>query len=621
MRFRNFLLFALALVTSCATSFDDEIAPTPDVSEGHEVVIGASGAVATRTAVDDNSVKWCVGDQVALWAEGGSSAFSNKIFTLRYYGDTFNQAVFASKDVEPMKEGTYDYSAFYPATSDDGYILIDGKNVTYTIPATQCGDYNGELDYRVAHLDGQAPLSDEIILNSPKLEFRSLTHALKITIPEGYGEDEINKLLISISKNVVGSVSVNMEDTKVRPQISSLGTKLQIKINDDTSYSTDNGSFITLDLGANTIKSGDGKFVWVFLNPTDDVKAMSISSINKDGKVVGTHNMEFTDGDGIDFEAGCYTQVNLGANYENPQPMITLKFAEGTNNLGESADNITITAPDGITFADNKSTVQATKSENFFCVECNLDNYIRLKKKTISIAYDTPHANVSNTLQLISDNYDTFTNCYKYTVPYLLFEDFSGITKDFSVHDNQTLGANLGDGIDGDYDGSTELSDYGLPVGWTASRVGGSEKSETIRICGREEAGYKYPGRLDTPRLPFKAGKSAKILVSYNYSGGEKEWGTNNGAPCFQYGYTLADNDDGINGKKEMGKVISDGWIKQGTNGSYSSVTLSNKNFNVPSANNQTRITWRASCDKKYFWTQNGNYWLYIDNVKVKIVK
>lgn len=314
----------------------------------------------------------------------------------------------------------------------------------------------------------------------------------------------------------------------------------------------------------------------------------------------------------------------------------TIQLKLTANNLGEDITNVIFTSPNEnalFTNGSNVVTLPYSPTNTYEVVYENMyDSYF---SGNISVQYESEHALVSGNDIVILDLNSHIINPIIDSIPYLLYEDFSGLTSDFSIHDNQTIGANITDGIDSDYTGTTNLSTYGLPTGWTAGRVGGSATYKSIRICGREEAGGKYPGRIDTAPLN-NLQKSVDVEVLYNYSAGETEYSGGSGLiftygvygdPAYEYGSET--NSAAQNGNTSLANTLSVGvsdsgsgsvgtWIKLTTGGSYSNIQ-NNGSYKITNATSATRAAWRSSCIKEDYTVQNGNYWLYLDNIRIKI--
>ncbi len=560
-----------------------------------------NSSAQSRTEIDPtdmSSVRWSIGDEAAVWAKNTTSqedVLLGEKFTLRYYGTTYSSAEFSAA-IDPLDEDSrYTYSAFYPYPK---VINADGT-IIYNIPALQSGDYDGVADIRVADVTEGGAITGST-LGGASLSFRSLAHAFKISIPEGHNHlySDIKELIIEMPTEVVGDFLFDMNDTESAPAIVADGA----------------GRGIMVDM------SGKEE-AWIFFNPTANVTGnIKIYGVDSQNRYSNSYDIALS---GHTFAAGRITPVYTKIMEE--MPLTTLNFSFSENNLGEDIEKVRITAPKGVVFKESNSNTIEFDSTDITNENYSLSFYAyfygdMIRNGGLQIEFESESAIVGETLSMASVSDDT-TNNFVSAVPYPIFIDFSTLTEDFSIHDNIATGTS---GIDYDYEDWTDLSDYGLPNGWTAGRVGGSASDQSLRICGREEAGKKYPGRLDSPQFAWiKPGKSVNVRVSYNYSGAKKEyrmssWFNHLGDSWYQFGYEI-DREEGLNGNTEISNVVQ-GWTKQNTSGSYTSITQSASHV-ITAATNEHRASWRASCDKSSSTAQNGNYWLYIDNIKVQIAQ
>lgn len=594
--FQTTLLFALLLLVGCSVSNDDINPQTEEEGLGG-LVIGVSQVATTRTAIDpsDNkSVTWCVGDQIAMWAEGvddGQTYILGEMFQLKYYGSDFNIAEFASSSTASMQTSqNYKYSGFYPHSK----ATISGKSVTYTIPATQYGEYDGEYDYRIADSATSSALTTSLDSDC-SLSFRSLTHALKVTIPYGHNllEEEIKTLKICFPDgvNIVGSATLSMDATTTTPTLSSSGAS----------------NIVTLDLSSNPIDEGD--CVWVFINPvagvTGDIKFRGVSV---SGETSYYYDIPV---DGMDFAAGYITPIN--AEIGEQLPVTTIKLNITANNLGENLNTITITAPSGGIFKEtgtsSKTIITTGVGEHTvsYTTEFYSDYF---KGKSISVEYNSEHALITKSITLSSITDDS-VNTINGTVPYLFEEDFSGLSSDFEEYTDPG-GSSAGQK-------EVYLDDYGLS-GWTADRAGG--KSGALRTMCRLEGGMwvqeLYQGRIDTaPLTNLKSGASVGISVTYKYSGSENEYsGSKNGTPQYTHGYTTTTGY--IKGSNGIENTVGS-TMEQGTDGSYTNVYKPGSYSVTSGITSSTRLSWRATVSRSSEFAQGGNYWLYLDNIQVQI--
>ena len=58
-----------------------------------------------------------------------------------------------------------------------------------------------------------------------------------------------------------------------------------------------------------------------------------------------------------------------------------------------------------------------------------------------------------------------------------------------------------------------------------------------------------------------------------------------------------------------------------GNNGTWYGSTPHTASYEVDGCGSATRLSWRVGVSRASSFAGNGNYWLYIDNIKVSIVK
>ncbi|MFI3304022.1 MAG: fimbrillin family protein [Rikenellaceae bacterium] len=609
------LIVTTLLLASCSSDIGNY---TPSLNNQVEVVIAAQDA-STRTELDDDlsSVKWSIGDEVALWATGvsdGSTALQGDKFTLRYYGTDYSRAEFSSIIDAMSDEQEYSYTSFYPYPDQ-----ISGSVVNYTIPTYQSGSYDGSVDFRIADAVVGEALSSST-MNGCSLSFRSLTHILKISIPEGYNKlgVPISKLQVTLPTSAAGTLSCDMSDTSTTPTFTSNGSKT-----------------ITLNL-SEPIDAGDGNCVWLFMNPMSDVTGdISICGISSDNKMSCSYLIPL---ENHTFSAGHITPVYTEIGEELSATTIQITIAQ--NNLGEDLTNINLTAPEGAIFLDSGKNTATLLNDgtNTFSVQYVTSEYKdAFDGASLQVEYESNSALIPSTEDLVlSSINDNTINTFERTVPHILYEDFKTISS-FNKDDNTGVGGTSTNSGDQDV---VDLSSYGLTTaGWTATRVGGGE-GKAIRICARYESGASIttnsPGRIDSPALSYLK-DGAKINVSYNYKGGRysayksgifSSWSYGgNGNTTYDYGSDTTQT--GMVGSTSIESPYATDVVVEDTDGSdsnssqdYDNINYSDS-FTVDNASSSTRISWRVKTtfSYTYFFGTNGNFWLYLDNVCVTIAK
>ena len=607
---RRFWTTLLALPLAFASCSDMPEADTKPAAGTIEVSIGSGPKIDIRTEAqtrtelgeDGVTVQWADNDCIALWAvdSQGQETIDQQVFKLWHYNEEYNTAKFTAT-VPEMPEDTYTYYAVSPVPFEANRL----EEALYRIPAEQNGTFNGDYDIMVAHpIEGSA-LQQGDNSQTVNLQFEHKVHVLKIHIPSNNLGEDISKITLTFPEPVAGVLKVNGTDPTAAPQLTS-------------------GSNV-LTLTFDTPKK-PGDTVFAVIAPVELTSAQSVT-ITATGTTRESRPREFA---GKNFTAGHTTPIAFNIPTVGPTTLrihLSNIGDEKDNNgesisLGEKIEKFTLTAAEGVDLGEgsNVRVFPVETAGNFdFVFEEFPEN---LAGQSVAVSYESENALLSGGSFTIPDfmagETKTITTL---SVPYLMEEDFSTLNDDFSVHDNQALGVNLGSGADSGYSGTTDLSTYGLPSGWTAGRVGG-QKGTSIRICGREEAGGKYPGRLDSaPLSGIKAGHTVTIKVSFNYSGDKNEykgWGGKTGDTIFAYGYTT--EQEAFNGNTNLHNTIKSN-IVLSTGGSYTNIPNSNKEvFTLSNCGNTHRLSWQASTNKANALIQNGNYWLYLDNIKVSIV-
>ena len=589
-------LFALPLVFASCSDIS-EAGPKPAAGT-IEVSIGSGPKIdiqtQTRTELDEDgeSVRWADNDRIVLWAVNSLSqkTIDKQIFRLWHYNTEYNTAKFTAT-VPEMPEDTYTYYAVSPVPAE-----TDGLEVRYRIPAEQDGTFNGDYDIMVAApVEGPA-LQQGDNSGTVNLQFEHKVHVLKIRIPSNSLGEDISKITLTFPEPVTGTVTVNAADPSVPAQLTS-------------------GSNI-LTLNFDTPKKKDDE-VFAVIAPVKFTAEQAIT-ITASGATRESRPKEFA---GKNFAEGRTTPIAFNIPKMGPTTLRFVLSDTGKDTLGEDITSFTLTAAEGLDLGEgsNVRTFPVAAAGIFDIVYDDLPG--DLAGQPIAVSYESENALLSGGSfnipdQLRAGGTNTVTTL---SVPYLLYEDFSALNDDFSIHDNQATGINLGSGADSGYKESTDLSVYGLPSGWTAGRVGG-QKGTSIRICGREEAGGKYPGRLDSaPLAGIKAGHAVSVRVSFDYSGNKTEykgWGGKTGDTIFAYGYTTEQG--AFNGNTNLHNTIKSN-IVLSTGGSYTSISKT-ETFTLPNCSSAHRLSWQASTNKAGALIQNGNYWLYLDNIKVSIV-
>lgn len=588
------LLLALPLAFAACSDFPDAdprpAAETISVSVGAGPKLDIVTESQTRTELGDNGkVRWATGDRIALWAVDSrqQTAVDGAVLTLWHYNTDYNTARFTG-DVEAMAADTYTYYALSPVP-----VGVSGTKAVYSIPTVQEGIFDGSCDVMVAHPVEAPALESGDNSETVQFQFRHLVHVLKISIPKNNLGEEITEMTLTFPEPVTGHMAVDYTDPAAPPTLTGSANTLTLRF-------------------AEPKKPGDT--VFAFIAPVELIPEQTVT-ITARGTTRQSMPREIA---GKDFAAGHTTPIAYNIPAMGPTVLRFTLPDTGEATLGEKLVSFTLTAPEGCDLGEgsNVRTFAVNDAGNYDITFAEAPT--ALSGQPVTVAYESENALLRGSFTIPEIFAGATVQVATLRVPYLMEEDFSTLNADFSIHDNQATGVNIGSGTDSGYNDATDLSQYGLPSGWTAGRVGG-QKGTSIRICGREEAGGKYPGRLDSaPLAGIKEGHAVTIRVSFNYSGNKieyKGWGGKNGDPIYAYGYTTESG--AFNGNTGLHNTVESN-IVLSTEGSYTNI-FNLKTFTLPDCGNTHRLSWQINTNKANALIQNGNYWLYLDNIKVSI--
>lgn len=637
--YKIFLPIIVLLAFVACEKSDDSI----NLSTDFEVVDGESsqhkvgfyaGGGTTRTTMLSNglSAEWVEGDEIALWAKksDGTYALTEQVF--KTYGIDSKRGFFTSTLSSGMSdEGKYTYYCCYPVPES-----VDGMKATFNIPANQDGKATSGADIMIA-----TPAEHEALTAVPEPEDHSglsmvmnrMMHQFRFYIPSdnaAIGNEKITKLVLTFPRDIVGKVALDLA-------------------NPGTTYGLTEGSGskkIVMNLTEPLTISGN--YACMVMNPTDfsagemvQVKAYTATQIAQ------VDPIDLCD---KNFEAGHSTPVKLKVKAITDYPY-SISFKVNANNLGENPNSIKFTAPSGCVwegYGSNEFTYAPGREiEVGETITIRFEDeamYRKFSKQSIKVVYDSENTLTSQNVT-VSDISSANSTTVSLTVPYLFFEDFSGIGSFSDGHDNPKVG-----GDSDTYKGITEMSSYSLS-NWYGTRIGG-QAGTAVRICCRYEhvllAGAYYKGRIYTPFMSnIKEGKDVKISVSFRYGGNRSERDPLFGSPpkkspIMYFGIntqetvTNPDQSEGDIVDSITGMIAGSGFssatpsslspmvikgekLQKPTDGSYTSFE-GTKNVTIDNVDNGMRLGWIITTDNTSSNT-NGNYWLYLDDIKVQIAK
>ena len=568
------------------------------------VAIGLPVEVS-RTALNGESASWVVGDTFTLWAknDSGQRIIKAAPFEMMYYWDSYKSAVFTSQQ-GPIAEGVYTYYAVSPTpTTYDN----NRYTATYTIPAEQQGDsFNGAYDIMVAEpiTEASALVSEEV--NDLKLDFHHKMHILKVVIAKNTFGLDISKLVLTFPTEVTGSVTVDATNVNSAPTL------------------TNGAKTLTLNL-ATPINEGDT--AWGIICPaniTGEVKVMAYATDGTEsvGKSISLNK---------ECEEGHVTPLHFTTAQINPP---TLRFSIGKNNLGEAIKRWSILDQSGNTLLqwDTNSSNIYTYSFNGSITASGLKQYAG---KTLVAQFESEHAIVKRDFTMPSTISNTTTTIPAIDVPYLFFEDFSGVG-DFEKDDYDSGDLRSADGMLF----STAIS------GWNGAHIK-AVAGKCIRVNARHEVfsgATRTNGRIDSPALKcIKSGANVTLKVKFDMGTYIRENGFSHDSEiyCFAGTNTNAESSvlDGLiktvafgspKSDKDSSRVptmfenlclVTNHIAPQYGNDNFSS-SFPTYTFTATNCSSATRLMWVPGTNQNEAGRPgNVHYYLYIDNIRVSIAQ
>lgn len=588
-RFSIYTLLTL-LAVSCTSSFTE----VENGSDMIEVFFGQSTTIGSRTSIaDDGAASWSKTDKIALWAakSDGTFALANQTFSLHHYSTTYDRAVFSSKIPNTLTEQSYTYYATYPVPKS-----VDGNIARFNLPATQNGSRElGSRDIMVARPETGAALVEDEYLNLD-LGFTHKMHTLRMQLQDTQlnGVD-IEYIVLYFPTDVVGDVLVDVTDPNAAPTYKNTLDYITIVVPEG--YTTDDYLWATI---FPTTISGDISYCVIAGEYTSKIQTLSLNKEAKPQRV---------------------TPMSMPI----PEPVTTIYIAvTDSSNLGEEFHTLSVMDANGNTLA--------TLGRNDMQVYYLTEDLGLTSGQVLTVGYESENAYVTTKVTVPTIQVGK-THRIESVVPYLLFEDGSGI------HTSAEKGDERGSTVSGGVEG-TSLDSYMNTAGWSAARfklVAG----QSMRVNVRHESTLgvtRYTGRLDSPAISgIKAGKSVKLQIwfdmgSYANSG----YDNNNGVFCMAGVHSNSGTPNGVQSRKGFGNVGDD---VSRVSGQFSTVYLqsdhltnyTNDSFNTTfptftytatGCTSSTRFCWIPCCVQST-WSSStqAHYYIYLDNIKVKIVK
>lgn len=555
------------------------------------------GEASTRTMMnpDGLTASWEKGDRIAVWAKNSAGEYTLNNTQFSVYGADGARAFFTATIDASMPEDRYTYFATYPVPES-----VSLTKATFTIPSIQDGKVSGGADIMIANpllhgpLDEVQELSDYTKLG---MSMEHILHQFRLYLPEGedkLGGEAIVKMVLTFPKPVAGKLVADFTDPEAAAEFSGEEKSITLKLSEPLVNST----------------SSERKYAMAAFFPSSFEASESINiKIYTETKIANAFPVNL---EGRTFAAGHSTPVRLS--FSDIQEYGRLRFTVSSNNLGENANAVRLTAPQGCTWGDGSTIYEyrpgheITTGETFEIPFENLDTFRTFSGKDVTVTFDTEHVDATQTVRVPDLTTLNFAEISA-GLPYLLYEDFSGV-ESFNSGDNYAM-SNAG-----------SKSPKSFLNGWTGGRVG-AEAGMCIRIACRRETSKGYDARVDSaPIISLK--KSTDIKVSYDYGVNNKYGGIaiitdGNVGQNVYIGYVT--DTKGYRSGDDSGTFESDNtfYAKEYT-GSYTSTPNSDTRIIHSAPTGVLRITWRSAAEYQA-GTTNTTCWLYLDNIKVQIAK
>lgn len=552
-----------------------------------------TGDATTRTVMnpDGLSSSWENGDQLAVWAKNSAGEYTLNNTAFSVYGANGARAFFTATIDSPMPEDRYTYFAAYPVPES-----VSGTTATFTIPSVQDGRVGGGADIMIATPALHGPLEEVTDFSDyPRIgiKMEHILHQFRFYVPEGKDKldgEPIEEIVLEFPKPVVGKVTADFTDPSISPELADGASSLTLKLSEPLVVSS----------------SSEKKYAIASILPTSFDASDSFNvKVYSTKKIAVTAPISLK---GRTFASGHSTPVPLLFDDVRDRPMV--RFSVSGNNLGENANAVRLTAPEGCVWADGSTVYEyrpgheITTGETFEMMFKDTETYRAFSGKDITVTFDTEHVDASQIVRM-PDMTSSLVADISASMPYLLYEDFSGVESFNSGDEHSTSNAG-------------NKSPESFLNGWTGGRVG-AEAGKCIRIAARRETRFgNYPARVDSaPIISLK--KTADISVSYDY-------GVNNAydlggdvGQTVQIGYVT--NTKGYKSSDDTGTFEKENefYTKEYT-GSYDNTPNRDTRIIHSAPTGTLRITWRSSAEASW-GANNTTCWLYIDNVKVQIAK
>lgn len=612
---RTFALFTILLSASCQTEM-------PEYHfDAHRVGFYAGG-VNTRTEMLPNglSAAWEAGDEIAVWAKNSDGTYILNNQAFKTYGLDYERGFFSSELASAMPQDSYTYYCCYPRP-----LSVSGTDAVFNIPARQDGKVRDGADIMIATpatYGALAPVPDPEDHSGLSMTMNRMMHQFRFYIPASDTKlqgEAVERIKLTFPDEVVGNVTLDLADPSQKAVLSEGSASIDLRLAEPITLAAQN-------------------YACVAFCPTafEAGKSLEVRAYTSD-KIVVVDPIDLC---ARDFQAGHSTPVKLKIKEVKEYPY-SIVFKVKANNLGEKPNTITLTAPSECIWTEGGSNVftysPGRKIEVGEEIAFRFEDaaaYRAFSGKSIAVTYDSDNALLSSNVSV--QNLSSVDNAsISLTVPYLFFEDFSGITDFNDGHDGPNTGM-ASDTYVGITNNLDDLTKESALSGWTGVRVGVS--SGALRLCCRYQnvlwKGAYYKGQLYLPSLTnIKDGKDVNISVSFRYDGNSTH---SKATPIMYLGVNMLnplvnpDDADLISGvitgagygnknPSTLSPVAISGQNLSNSGGSYTNIR-NTQTVTIENFDNSLRLAWFVTTTDSRGNT-NSNSWLYLDDIKIQITK
>lgn len=619
--FKLLMLLLPLVVSSCVSDdiyeMENTSQPSLDVVEAGTTELRL-GVPTTRATVDANlDLKWQRGDRITLLAYDGATQIFSKTASfwaaLTDKSSVGTQAYFKAKfdsttesDVLSQLEAMADGKCY--AISPVKGVTISGTTATINIPSVQTGEYQDAPDFMTARSSAISELklcaggtsgavydpADSKYINDIDLTFTHHTHAFRVTIPSNNLGREVTKAYVKFPFAVAGSLTVDYTTGAVTA-VNNTSDLIVVEFSEP--------------------KSAGDEF-WVFINGVENKGEVDIRFQAADGTYTERRVATFSQKNWV---AGAVSKVRMSIPAATTLTTIQVTVPDYSK-LGEKVTNLHFTLSDGY-FTDytTSKNVAADASNNDIIEYTIFSDLIdsSFRAANHSLTFESANAIVPNPDPIVFGDAITpgEVNSYALSAPYLMFYDFSKLSSNFT-NGESNAGSNNPDAI--------SLAQYGLD-GWAGYRSSG-KTGASLRACARYESGIGikaiYKGRLTAPSLDYlKSGSTVNVKVMFD--AGAYEDTTIGSASNVTYttfgtttttGYELYGSDE-LDWSQDI--TIAAGFGSD----DYGSASLPTYSTTVSSVTQSTRLSWIVQTSRSGSFAGQGNYYMYLDDVRVTIVQ